>query len=114
MCCTWHRIPSQVHLRFLILSLFVLPIFLSIKAYLLLIFWVASAQSTARIEELLQEDQNAKRRRERYQKQSSLLSNLTRKLSIHDNRAAAASNWSDGGGGGAGNGGYKQYSSPLC
>jgi dynamin GTPase len=37
---------------------------------------VASAQSTARIEELLQEDQNAKRRRERYQKQSSLLSNL--------------------------------------
>ncbi|KAG6778373.1 hypothetical protein POTOM_018232 [Populus tomentosa] len=58
-----------------------------------------SAQSTARIEELLQEDQNAKRRRERYQKQSSLLSNLTRKLSIHDNRAAAASNWSDGGGG---------------
>ncbi|KAJ6928107.1 dynamin-2A isoform X2 [Populus alba x Populus x berolinensis] len=72
-----------------------------------------SAQSTARIEELLQEDQNAKRRRERYQKQSSLLSNLTRKLSIHDNRAAAASNWSDGGGG-AGNGGYKQYSSPLC
>ncbi|KAL9353709.1 hypothetical protein Peur_051679 [Populus x canadensis] len=59
-----------------------------------------SAQSTARIEELLQEDQNAKRRRERYQKQSSLLSNLTRKLSIHDNRAAAASNWSDGGGGG--------------
>ncbi|KAI5593072.1 hypothetical protein POPTR_004G228400v4 [Populus trichocarpa] len=60
-----------------------------------------SAQSTARIEELLQEDQNAKRRRERYQKQSSLLSNLTRKLSIHDNRAAAASNWSDGGGGGA-------------
>nr|XP_034891297.1 dynamin-2A isoform X1 [Populus alba] len=60
-----------------------------------------SAQSTARIEELLQEDQNAKRRRERYQKQSSLLSNLTRKLSIHDNRAAAASNWSDGGGGAA-------------
>ncbi|KAL9390752.1 hypothetical protein Peur_014672 [Populus x canadensis] len=60
-----------------------------------------SSQSTARIEELLQEDQNAKRRRERYQKQSSLLSNLTRKLSIHDNRAAAASNWSDGGGGGA-------------
>ncbi|XP_052204785.1 dynamin-2A-like [Diospyros lotus] len=51
-----------------------------------------SAQSTARIEELLQEDQNVKRRRERYQKQSSLLSKLTRQLSIHDNRAAAASN----------------------
>lgn len=56
-----------------------------------------SAQSTARIEELLQEDQNVKRRRERYQKQSSLLSKLTRQLSIHDNRAAAASGWSDAG-----------------
>ncbi|WOL19111.1 hypothetical protein Cni_G27908 [Canna indica] len=54
-----------------------------------------SAQSTAKIEELLQEDQNVKRRRERIQKQSSLLSKLTRQLSIHDNRAAAAS-WSDG------------------
>ncbi|KAA8528048.1 hypothetical protein F0562_035083 [Nyssa sinensis] len=56
-----------------------------------------SAQSTARIEELLQEDQNVKRRRERYQRQSSLLAKLTRQLSIHDNRAAAASNWSNGG-----------------
>ena len=55
-----------------------------------------SAQSTARIEELLQEDQNVKRRRERYQKQSSLLSKLTRQLSIHDNRAAAASSWANG------------------
>ncbi|XWS21988.1 hypothetical protein CRYUN_Cryun30bG0105000 [Craigia yunnanensis] len=53
-----------------------------------------SAQSTAKIEELLQEDQNVKRRRERYQKQSSLLSKLTRQLSIHDNQAAAASGWS--------------------
>ncbi|KAJ4713878.1 Dynamin-like [Melia azedarach] len=58
-----------------------------------------SAQSTARIEELLQEDQNVKRRRDRYQKQSDLLSKLTRQLSIHDNRAAAASSWSDVGGG---------------
>ncbi|KGN52622.1 dynamin-2A isoform X1 [Cucumis sativus] len=55
-----------------------------------------SAQSSAKIEELLQEDQNVKRRRERYQKQSSLLSKLTRQLSIHDNRAAAAG-WSDSG-----------------
>ena len=55
-----------------------------------------SGQSTAKIEELLLEDQNVKRRRERYQKQSSLLSKLTRQLSIHDNRAAAASNWSNG------------------
>ncbi|XWS24690.1 hypothetical protein CRYUN_Cryun27aG0005000 [Craigia yunnanensis] len=56
-----------------------------------------SAQSTSRIEELLQEDQNVKRRRERFQKQSSLLSKLTRQLSIHDNQAAAASDWSDAG-----------------
>ncbi|GAV60347.1 PH domain-containing protein/Dynamin_N domain-containing protein/Dynamin_M domain-containing protein/GED domain-containing protein [Cephalotus follicularis] len=55
-----------------------------------------SAQSTARIEELLLEDQNVKRRRERYQKQSSLFSNLIRMLSIHDNRAAASSSWSNG------------------
>lgn len=57
-----------------------------------------SSQSTARIEELLQEDQNVKRRRERFQKQNSLLSKLTRQLSIHDNRAAAASSYTNGGG----------------
>ncbi|KAL0365787.1 UNVERIFIED_CONTAM: Dynamin-2B [Sesamum radiatum] len=57
-----------------------------------------SAQSMGRIEELLLEDQNVKGRRERYQKQSSLLSKLTRQLSIHDNRAAAASSFSNGGG----------------
>ncbi|XP_052192878.1 dynamin-2A-like [Diospyros lotus] len=56
-----------------------------------------SAQSSGKIEELLQEDQNVKHRRERYQKQSSLLSKLTRQLSIHDNRAAAASGVFDGG-----------------
>ncbi|OIW07952.1 hypothetical protein TanjilG_20053 [Lupinus angustifolius] len=55
-----------------------------------------SAQSNAKIEELLLEDQNVKQRRERYQKQSSLLSKLTRQLSVHDNRAAAASGWSNG------------------
>ncbi|KAI8532024.1 hypothetical protein RHMOL_Rhmol11G0180900 [Rhododendron molle] len=58
-----------------------------------------SSQSTARIEELLQEDQNVKRRREHIQKQSSLLSKLTRQLSIHDNRAAAASGTLDTGSG---------------
>ncbi|XP_059648293.1 dynamin-2A-like [Cornus florida] len=57
-----------------------------------------SAQSTARIEELLQEDQNVKRKRDRCQKQSEILSKLTRQLSIHDNRAAAASSMSNGGG----------------
>lgn len=40
-----------------------------------------------------------KRRRERIQKQSSLLSKLTRQLSIHDNRAAAASGTLDTGSG---------------
>ncbi|KAL8144354.1 hypothetical protein V2J09_017386 [Rumex salicifolius] len=59
-----------------------------------------SGQSSAKIEELLQEDGNVKRRRDRYQKQQSILSKLVRQLSIHDNRAAAASsNWSDGGSG---------------
>ncbi|GFQ00609.1 dynamin-2b [Phtheirospermum japonicum] len=57
-----------------------------------------SVQTMAKIEELLQEDQNVKRRRERYQKQSSILSKLTRQLSIHDNRAAAASSYSNGSG----------------
>ncbi|XP_071736836.1 dynamin-2A-like [Rutidosis leptorrhynchoides] len=55
-----------------------------------------SSQSTPRIEELLQEDGNVKRKREKIQKQSSLLSKLTRQLSIHDNRAAAASGMSNG------------------
>jgi hypothetical protein len=50
-----------------------------------------SSQSNAKIEELLQEDHNAKRRREKAQKQSSLLSTLTRQLSIHDNRTAVSS-----------------------
>ncbi|KAK4740961.1 hypothetical protein SAY87_024549 [Trapa incisa] len=54
-----------------------------------------SSQSASKIEELLQEDGNAKHKRERYQKQASLLSKLTRQLSIHDNRASAASDWSD-------------------
>ncbi|CAA0302654.1 unnamed protein product [Arabidopsis thaliana] len=57
-----------------------------------------SAIGNERIESLIQEDQNVKRRRDRYQKQSSLLSKLTRQLSIHDNRAAAASSWSDNSG----------------
>ncbi|GJM86783.1 hypothetical protein PR202_ga02675 [Eleusine coracana subsp. coracana] len=55
-----------------------------------------SSQSNAKIEELLQEDHNAKRRREKYQKQSSLLSKLTRQLSIHDNRASSYSDDSSG------------------
>uniref|UniRef100_A0A7N0U993 Dynamin GTPase n=1 Tax=Kalanchoe fedtschenkoi TaxID=63787 RepID=A0A7N0U993_KALFE len=56
-----------------------------------------SAQSSARIEQLLTEDQNVKGKRERYQKQSALLSKLTRQLGIHDNRAAAAGSTDDAG-----------------
>ncbi|KAI3681104.1 hypothetical protein L6452_35887 [Arctium lappa] len=41
-------------------------------------------------------DGNVKRKWEKVQKQSSLLSKLTRQLSVHDNRAAAASNMSNG------------------
>lgn len=62
-----------------------------------LLYLISSAIGNERIESLIQEDQNVKRRRERYQKQSSLLSKLTRQLSIHDNRAAAASSYSDNG-----------------
>ncbi|KAH9684722.1 Dynamin-2A [Citrus sinensis] len=54
-----------------------------------------SAQSTERIGELLQEDKNAKSRRELCQKQSTLLSKLIRQLGVHDNRAAAATTWSN-------------------
>ncbi|KAK4777608.1 hypothetical protein SAY87_017795 [Trapa incisa] len=56
-----------------------------------------SSKSSAKIEELLLEDQNVKGKRERIQKQSALLSKLTRLLSIHDNRASVASSWNDGG-----------------
>lgn len=54
-----------------------------------------SAQSTEKIGELLQEDKNAKSRRELCQKQSTLLSKLIRQLGVHDNRAAAATSWSN-------------------
>lgn len=46
-----------------------------------------STQSIAKIEELIQEDHNVKRRRKKFQMQSSLLSKVTRLLSIHDNRS---------------------------
>ncbi|XP_062196872.1 dynamin-2A-like [Phragmites australis] len=53
-----------------------------------------STESTAKIEELIQEDHNVKRRREKFKLQSSLLSKVTRLLSVHDNRSASAS-WSN-------------------
>lgn len=63
---------------------------------------MVSAQSTQRIEDLLQEDKRMRSKRELYQKQSVLLSKLMRTLSIHDNRTAAAAGWSNSGAG-AGN-----------
>lgn len=54
------------------------------------------------------EDKNVKGKRARYQKQSSIISKLTRQLGIHDNRAAAASSMSNGGG--AGDGGLHLFS----
>uniref|UniRef100_A0A0D6QZ67 dynamin GTPase n=1 Tax=Araucaria cunninghamii TaxID=56994 RepID=A0A0D6QZ67_ARACU len=56
-----------------------------------------SSLSTTKIEELLQEDQNAKRKRERFQRQASLLSRLTRQLSVHDVRAGGDSFSANGG-----------------
>ncbi|XP_039815219.1 dynamin-2A-like [Panicum virgatum] len=53
-----------------------------------------STQSAAKIEELIQEDHNVKRKREKFQLQSSLLSKVTRLLSLHGNRSANAS-WSN-------------------
>ncbi|XP_008664674.1 dynamin-2A [Zea mays] len=49
-----------------------------------------STQSLAKIEELIQEDHNVKRKREKFQLQSSLLSKVTRLLSIHDSRSGSA------------------------
>ncbi|KAG6501659.1 hypothetical protein ZIOFF_041542 [Zingiber officinale] len=63
--------------------------------YFVFFLFPYSAQSIARIEELLLEDQNVKRRREKFQKQQALLSKITRQLSAHDNRPSAAS-WSNG------------------
>lgn len=90
----FHILSSNIIIRN---SIRVVLISLSLSCSLALI---CSAIGNERIESLIQEDQNVKRRRDRYQKQSSLLSTLTRQLSIHDNRAAAASSWSDTSGNG--------------
>jgi dynamin GTPase len=49
-----------------------------------------SAHPTDRIQELLQEDVEVKRRREKVKRQASMLSRLTRQLSINEARASAA------------------------
>ena len=91
--------PIQTSVPYILSFFFVVEFFpFSLKHYdLIFTHGFGSAQSMSRIEELLQEDQRVKGRRERYQKQSSLLSKLTRQLSIHDNRAAAASTMLDSG-----------------
>lgn len=80
----------MVHLSYLYYMLFLVPLLSNLNSFAF--FVITSGQSNAKIEELLQEDHNAKRRREKYQKQSSLLSKLTRQLSVHDNRAASYAN----------------------
>jgi dynamin GTPase len=53
-----------------------------------------SSQSTAKIQELLLEDQSVKKRREKVQRQADLLTKLTRQLSIHEARASNAESYS--------------------
>ena len=55
---------------------------------------VVSTQGATKIEELIHEDHNVKRKREKFQLQSSLLSKVTRLLSLHGSRLANAS-WSN-------------------
>ncbi|KAJ7525447.1 hypothetical protein O6H91_17G051600 [Diphasiastrum complanatum] len=56
-----------------------------------------SKHPTTTIQELLQEDPEVKRRRERYKKQASVLSRLTRQLSSREARASTANGFSDSG-----------------
>jgi dynamin GTPase len=59
------------------------------------IFFSCSSYSTERIQELLQEGGEVKRRRERFQRQASMLSRLTRQLNFQE---ARASGFGDSGG----------------
>lgn len=63
----------------------------------IVLFGKCSAKSNDIIQELLQEDQDMKRQRERVRRQASLLSRLTKQLSIHEARAST-SGWSANGG----------------
>ncbi|KAJ7520179.1 hypothetical protein O6H91_20G070900 [Diphasiastrum complanatum] len=56
-----------------------------------------SKHPTSTIQELLQEDPEVKRRRERYRKQASMLSRLTRQLSSREARVSTANGFSDAG-----------------
>jgi len=52
-------------------------------------------QATGRIEELLQEDQEVKARRERCHKQAAALTKLTKQLSLQEARTAVSSGFQD-------------------
>jgi len=54
-----------------------------------------SVQATGRIEELLQEDQEVKARRERCHKQAAALTKLTKQLSLQEARTAVSSGFQD-------------------
>lgn len=54
-----------------------------------------SVHATGRIEELLQEDQEVKARRERCHKQAAALTKLTKQLSLQEARTAVASGFQD-------------------
>lgn len=59
--------------------------------YFFCVFAGYSGQSTARIQEFLQEDQEVKSRRERCQKQAAALAKLTKTLGLHESRASVSS-----------------------
>eukprot|EP00249_Psilotum_nudum_P023591 c28932_g1_i1 orf=673-3459(-) len=69
-------------------------------AMLIQLYSSISAHSTAKIQELLAEDQEVKKRRERCRQQASLLSRLTRQLSVRDAQASTTSMSANGFSGG--------------
>ncbi|XP_042009071.1 dynamin-2A-like [Salvia splendens] len=90
-----NKLQDMMNFPGLVKRWFIVPRGLDKEDMLFKLYSSVSAQSMERIEELLQEDQNVKRRKERIQKQSSILSKLTTQLCINDNLAAAASTYSN-------------------
>lgn len=96
--CLWYLLEIQVSLFSEIVSITAVNVWNILFTYGKVtnsrLSSVVSTQSTTKIEELIQEDHNVKRKREKFKLQSSLLSKVTRLLSIHDSRSANAS-WSN-------------------
>lgn len=65
--------------------------FRSLTEYVTVFFVGYSSMATARIQELLMEDQEVKARREKAHKQAAALAKLTKTLGLHEARASAAS-----------------------